>query len=380
MSGATSLGTHVTGTARPGDNESDRGTEDRRLEGEYRNHAPRVSVGLPVFNGETFLEQALDSLLDQTFEDFEIVISDNGSVDRTEEICRLYVARDRRIRYYRNEVNRGCAWNHNRVVDLAKGEFFKWHAADDYCAPEFLARCVVELDQDPAAVMAITRIEEVDERGTPLPSVTVADQTLLPVVPPGAPVHVRFRQNIRLDHLCLACYGLIRLRTLRQAGPMGSYTDADRDFVARLALYGHCAIVSETLLFNRDHPGRFGRSYNRLYHGWTEQVGWWDPGNAKRRVFPPTWKKLFELTRAVHRAPLTQTDRLNCYREIAGCLRDRRILRRLYFDTTHYPRKWVVRHFPAAKRFWNWVWDKKSGVDKNGSAPCREATQRDARY
>ena len=117
---------------------------------------PRVTVGVPVFNGELFVAETLNSLLKQTFSDLEIVISDNASTDRTQEICRAYAARDWRVRYYRNDVNRGAAWNHNRVFELARGEFFKWSAADDLCAPEFLTLCVAALDRDPAAVMSIT--------------------------------------------------------------------------------------------------------------------------------------------------------------------------------------------------------------------------------
>src|SRR5579872_4758271 len=115
---------------------------------------PRVTIGVPVFNGEAFVAETLKSLLNQTFTDFEIVISDNASTDGTGQICQTYAARDPRIHYYRSDVNRGAAWNHNRVFELAKGEYFKWNSADDLCAPEFLARCVASLDDDPAAVMA----------------------------------------------------------------------------------------------------------------------------------------------------------------------------------------------------------------------------------
>ena len=95
------------------------------------NHNPRVSIGLPVYNGERFLPQALDSILAQTFEDFELIISDNASTDTTEEICRTYATQDQRIHYHRHEQNRGAAWNFNYIVPLARGEYFKWAADDD---------------------------------------------------------------------------------------------------------------------------------------------------------------------------------------------------------------------------------------------------------
>jgi glycosyltransferase involved in cell wall biosynthesis len=81
------------------------------------NNKPRVSIGLPVYNGERFLKEALDSLLAQIYTDFELIISDNASTDQIESICRTYAASDRRIRYYRNKENVGAAHNFNRVLN-----------------------------------------------------------------------------------------------------------------------------------------------------------------------------------------------------------------------------------------------------------------------
>jgi glycosyltransferase involved in cell wall biosynthesis len=309
-----------------------------------------------VFNGERFLAETLDSLLNQTFSDLEVVISDNASTDRTEEICRAYAARDPRVRYYRNSFNRGAAWNHNRVFELARGEFFKWSAADDLCAPEFLTLCVAALDQDPAAVMAVTQPLEIDEVGNPLASVSVANQTLLPVVPPDAPAHVRFRQTIRLDHLCLSIFSLIRSEILRQTVLQGNYPDADRVLLAHLALLGDCHVIPEALFFNRDHPDRFSRVYNG--EKLRERAIWWSSSNTKRKVFP-SWRELAEFVRVVRRTPLEWPERLRCYWEIARWLQAKGHIRLLYEDATHYPRKWIVHHFPKAKVTWNWLWGER---------------------
>src|SRR5215207_1517689 len=108
---------------------------------------PRVSVGLPVYNGENYLAEAIDSVLAQTYQNFELIISDNASTDSTEEICRDYAARDRRIRYFREPQNRGAAWNFNHTFELARGEYFKWVAHDDVIGPQYLARTVDQLDR-----------------------------------------------------------------------------------------------------------------------------------------------------------------------------------------------------------------------------------------
>src|SRR2546426_6424374 len=117
------------------------------------NRTLRVSIGLPVFNCDPLLRQAVDSLLTQTYSDFELVISDNASTDGTEAICREYAAKDHRVRYYRGERNRGAVWNWNRVFELSGGEYFKWAAHDDLCAPDYVERCVEVLDRDPSVVL-----------------------------------------------------------------------------------------------------------------------------------------------------------------------------------------------------------------------------------
>src|SRR5512144_2313118 len=94
-----------------------------------------VSIGIPVYNGEAYLAEALNSIFRQSYTPLEIVISDNGSFDATEAICRRHAALDPRIRYYRNSVNRGSAWNFDAVFELARGEYFKWWAYDDLCDP-----------------------------------------------------------------------------------------------------------------------------------------------------------------------------------------------------------------------------------------------------
>jgi glycosyltransferase involved in cell wall biosynthesis len=325
---------------------------------------PRVTIGVPVYNGEKFLAQTLDSLLAQTFTDFELIISDNASTDDTEKICRAYAARDPRIRYYRGDINRGATWNHNHLFKLARGEYFKWNASDDLCAPEFLSRCVAALDQDRSAVMAMAQPIEIDENGTPLKYISVSDQTLLPAVPVGAPPHVRFRQNIRLDHLCLTIFSLIRSDILRRTSLEGPYADADRVLLAHLSLFGPCIVIPEQLFLNRDHPGRFSRS-NGTYDGWRARASWFDPLNEKRWVFP-CWTELFEILRVIRQSPLKRRERLRCYREVLRWLLKHDHMRRLYLDATYYPRKWVVRHLPGAKTAWNWLCGKRN-MDKHGA-------------
>src|SRR5687768_13669514 len=116
---------------------------------------PKVSIGLPVYNGADFIQACVASLLAQDYGDFEIVISDNASTDRTEEICRDLVAKDNRVRYFRNETNLGACPNYNKVFHHARGEYFKWAAHDDECHPAMIRRCVEVLSASPSSVVMV---------------------------------------------------------------------------------------------------------------------------------------------------------------------------------------------------------------------------------
>ena len=293
---------------------------------------PRVSIGVPVFNGESFLAETLDSLLNQTFGDYEIVISDNASTDRTEEICRTYAARDSRIRYYRSDVNRGAAWNHNRVFELATGEFFKWNSADDVCAPDFLAQCVAALDNEPSAVMACCHVSIIDEQG----------EVIKPgVVPPdvaSTSALQRFRRNIQTDHPCYHIYSLIRSQELRRCGPLGNYADSDRVLLSQLSLLGRLVLVPQTLMFNRDHCGRFTRSFEvRSRQG----TVWFDSKAATKKLFP-YWRELRAFWDVVSQSPIDAGLRLRCYWVTIDWLRSHKYA--LLGDIFYYPRAWLAGH------------------------------------
>ena len=127
---------------------------------------PKLSIGLPVYNGANYLRLSLDSILQQDYTDYDLIISDNASTDNTPAICREYAERDRRIRYFRNESNIGAAGNYNRVFNLAQGDFFKWASHDDLHLSGFLSRCVGLLESAPVSVVLVApQAEIIDEAG-----------------------------------------------------------------------------------------------------------------------------------------------------------------------------------------------------------------------
>ncbi|MFP3867794.1 MAG: glycosyltransferase family 2 protein [Desulfobacteraceae bacterium] len=253
------------------------------------NNNPRVSIGLPVYNGARWLKEALDSFLAQTFEDFELIISDNASTDKTPEICRAYAARDARIRYYRNEKNLGAAENYNRVFHLSTGEYFKWAADDDWCAPNCLEQCVEVLDSKPEVVLCYTKTTVIDENGATIP---MAEDNLN-LYSPNVPE--RFLQTLTKIKFCHnIIFGLMRRNTLAKTPLQGKYLAADRCLVAELALHGPFWEIPERLFFRRKHSGNIGTSL--------KDMSFYDP-SLKVLFVLPEWKVLLEHWKSIRRSP-----------------------------------------------------------------------------
>lgn len=272
---------------------------------------PRVSIGLPVFDGEKYLEESLNSILAQTFEDFELIISDNASNDRTQEICRAYAARDRRIRYYRNGNNLGASKNFNRVFKLSRGEYFKWIAHDDVIAPDFLAKCVEALDQDPSVVLCHSKVAFIDECGKFL---AYHDSQLNNIRSPKP--QDRFGGLIMMHHWCFHVFGLIRASALKRTSLIAGYVDSDRVLLVELGILGRFHEIPEYLFFSREHQERSIRALPERHM----RAGWFDPAKEGKTVFP-RWRVLLEYLKIVKRASLSRHQRIYCYMHIGNWLR-----------------------------------------------------------
>jgi glycosyltransferase involved in cell wall biosynthesis len=124
----------------------------------------KITIGMPVFNGEKYINEAIESLLSQTFVDFELVISDNCSTDKTAKICNEYVLKDKRIRYFRQNQNIGALKNFEFVLKYASGEYFMWAACDDKWSKNWLESIYNEL-QTSNCKMVLGRVIHIDEHG-----------------------------------------------------------------------------------------------------------------------------------------------------------------------------------------------------------------------
>lgn len=281
----------------------------REVVGRLSSQAPRLSVGLPVYNGEAFLERAIETLLAQTYREFELVICDNASTDRTDQICRHYAARDGRVRYYRNERNLGAMGNFRRVFELSRSELFKWAAHDDEHEPEFLARCVAALDADPTVVLVYSQFRAIDEREATLAVRSTGLDTS------SCRVATRFRELVRRDYPCVACYGVVRSEVLRRTRLLANYADCDRVLLAEIGLAGRILELPEPLFVRREHRNRSVWQYpSRQTRG-----AWFDPSREGRPAFPYT-KQFTGYLGAIGRAPISPVDRVQCGRVMAKWL------------------------------------------------------------
>ncbi len=207
---------------------------------------PAASVGLPVYNGEDFLAPALDAILAQDYEDFELIISDNASTDATAEIARQYAARDPRVRYSRNETNIGAVGNFNRAFALSNSTYFMWAGAHDLRHPSMLSRCIAALEDDAEVVLAYPKVAGIDREGQP------CELSMVYIDTRGLPPVERYAAVISKIRSCHMIHGVFRSDALRRAGEMPNISwGPDILLLAKLALAGAFAVVDETLYFPR---------------------------------------------------------------------------------------------------------------------------------
>jgi glycosyltransferase involved in cell wall biosynthesis len=260
---------------------------------------PLVSIGLPVYNGEAFVERAIDALCAQDYEQLEIVISDNGSTDNTPKICRAAAERDERIVFLESSINRGASWNFGRVVHAAHGRYFKWAACDDLVRPTFVSTCVAELEADPGAVLCYPRTSLIDEDDNPVDD--FADDLALD---DDSAVR-RFSRLCRHVGEYHPVFGMIRTAALRETILLGPFVASDIVTVAELALRGRFIEHPDRLFLRRYHPGTSVIANPDAQ----SRARWFAPEKRWRNPMPVS-RLTVELLRAVHRAPLSPADKV----------------------------------------------------------------------
>jgi glycosyltransferase involved in cell wall biosynthesis len=249
---------------------------------------PLISVGLPVYNGERYLVGAIEALLAQDLDDFELLISDNASDDATAAIAGAYAKRDPRVRYHRNQRNLGLAGNFNRLVELARGRY-DWHP------PQTLRRCIEALEREPTAMLCGSAVAIMDEDGH------VFDEWHPSADLTAPQAHVRFHRLIWTMGETHPLFAVMRTDALRRTSLVQGYLGTDRVLLAELILMGSFLQLPEILHHYRQPrmlqapppPEVTGAQVSVIL----------DPAN-RGRLRMRTWRLCYEHLGVVARAPV----------------------------------------------------------------------------
>lgn len=262
---------------------------------------PKVTVGIPVCNGEPYLVETIEALRSQDLGDVQVVIADNASTDGTEEICRKVVAEDDRFVYHRSPVNRGIPFNYNRLLEFADAPYFMWNCADDLVEPTHLSRCVAALDARPDAFGAYSRVRLIDSAGTAIGTLDDVGLRL-----EGDRPHDRVARYFAHRAFQIVGFGgVLRTGTLREFGGLPPFYGGDVLLGMRLVMTGDLVQVPEELFIQRRHDLQM----NKLQGGDpVRQQLTYNPDRGLRVAFPQ-WRLNYEMLAAAARAPLPVGER-----------------------------------------------------------------------
>jgi glycosyltransferase involved in cell wall biosynthesis len=273
---------------------------------------PLVSIGLPVYNGENFIAEAIECVQSQTFSDWELIISDNNSTDHTLLICRDIADKDSRIRIYQNTRNMGVLPNYNKVFQLSRGKYFKWMAHDDLFGGDFIASCIGELE-DRQNALAFPRIVSIDINGRLISRQEKEDLSII-----SASAESRVWQLMSLlaqsTDILWAQFGLIRRSILEETRLMDLYSGSDQVLLLEISLRGNLKQISRELFYRRVHP-----SASTLRRGWTaKDRALFANADDRRRVVFPNCRMMKEHFARIWNYNMSSSAKVKCNIAIMG--------------------------------------------------------------
>jgi glycosyltransferase involved in cell wall biosynthesis len=264
---------------------------------------PLVSIGMCVYNEERFISQALDSLLSQTFRDFEIIIVDNASQDATERICQDYISRDNRIRYLRNAANIGGAKSGKLALTKSSGRYFMWAGGHDLWHPSYISECLNVLESDPQVVLCYAQVTVIDANGDPQELIEDAIDTR------SLDAFNRCRATMwglsRIP-ICDPINGLIKSDSLRRTEPARNVWGPDNLILIELSLDGAIAQIRKPLYYRRTvrNPAKDVALWTERY---LERI---NPQNREKRVLLTYSRMCYEYFRIIRRSGFSVPQKL----------------------------------------------------------------------
>lgn len=258
-----------------------------------------VSIAIPAYNCERYIAQSIESLLAQSYGDFELVISDNASTDGTEAICRRYESLDTRVRYVRRDENIGGPGNFRHVFSLCSGRYHKWSTADDYWHPEFLREAVAVLDARPDVVLCYPKTRLIDSAGA-----TIEDYPDNLEIGNESP-RERLRELYRRIGLCNAHLGLLRRDAMLQTRLIAGHPASDVDFLGEMVIRGKFHLLPDVRFYRRYHQASSSWARGDARH----QQAYYNPQSSKPKGLGE-WRRFAFRFGMVARGPLSFGDKL----------------------------------------------------------------------
>lgn len=287
---------------------------------------PQIAIGMPVFNGGRFIRHAINSLRSQTLEDFVVLISDNASTDDTVEICLDLIGNDSRFKLIQQGANIGAVPNFNWVARNTSSKYFKWAAADDVLAPNYLQACCQALDNNPDVGWCHCKSDMIDENGDSWMNQLDESDPLINSSPSakwwvGHPRNYndaesrvqRFEGVLLGTTWSVDSYGLIRRSTLNQTRLLEPIYGAEKVLLAELSLYGKYIHLPELMFKQRVHSLASGNI----------------SAEKSQRKFIAANKKMLGSTRllllrahlhSISRSDLSATEKISAYTTVASYL------------------------------------------------------------
>lgn len=253
-----------------------------------------ITIGLPVYNGERFLRTKLDSILSQTYENFELIISNNGSTDKTHEICNEYELKDNRIKYFSHKKNNDAFWNYNFILNKASCDYFMWTSVDDVLLPTFIEKNLNILEKNKTCVASISKIETYESENdnklfnpTDLKHYESVKKIRNKIRPRSVfSITGDFDKKSRLylkKSSCYVFYSIFKTNIIKKSFFYDPFLGDDWAIFLNVLKYGDLLVTDEILMYQYEHglSGRGMISVVKLYyHGidvffpWARLTNW----------------------------------------------------------------------------------------------------------
>lgn len=285
----------------------------------------KISIGLPVFNGAKYLASSIESILNQTYDFFELIICDNHSTDGTREICETYKKLDKRIIYIQNSKNIGAVENYNKVFHLSTGQYFKWSAHDDLLEKNFVKKCYAALEANKDAVLSYTYSKIIDKNNK------IIEEHINKTSTHKNNPSDRIDSLIKFGQKFYEVFGLIRKEPMMKTDLIKPFARGDGIFLIQLSLLGRFIQIPEFLFFPRKHD----EQSMVMAKNFRKYAEWFNPSLKKKRNYPLLRMHL-EYFRSIRKSPLKTKEKLKCYGITIKYLQKRH--RSLLRDALYYVR------------------------------------------